>query len=288
MEDTMMELTIVDSVPALRETLSSKREKGLRVSFVPTMGFLHEGHAALIRKAAELAPVVVVSVFVNPLQFGPTEDFDRYPRDLEHDKKVIRAAGGNVLFAPNTDMLTPSDLQVTVDPGSLASCLCGRSRPGHFRGVCTIVTKLFNIVQPNFAVFGWKDAQQLIIIRKMVTDLNFPIEIVGVETVREADGLAMSSRNVYLSPEERRRAPILYQALNRARGLALAGECLSAEKLRDAVMRSIFEEMGARVDYVEVVRTSDLSPLTEVELGNTMIAAAVFLGETRLIDNVRF
>lgn len=283
-----MDLTTISSAPLLREALSAKREKGLRVSFVPTMGFLHEGHAALIRKAAELAPVVVVSVFVNPLQFGPTEDFDRYPRDLEHDKKVIRAAGGNVLFAPSADVLTPGDLQVTVDPGSLASGLCGRSRPGHFRGVCTIVTKLFNIVQPNFAVFGWKDAQQLIIIQKMVTDLNFPIEIVGVETVREADGLAMSSRNVYLSPEERKRAPILYQALKRARAQAIAGECLSADELRDSVITTVVNEMGARVDYVEVVRVSDLSPLSEVELGNTMIAAAIFLGQTRLIDNVRF
>ncbi|MCX7624706.1 MAG: pantoate--beta-alanine ligase [Candidatus Sumerlaeaceae bacterium] len=283
-----MDLETIESVETLRQTISCKRSEGLRVSFVPTMGFLHEGHAALIRKAAEMAPVVVVSVFVNPLQFGPSEDFDRYPRDIEHDKKVILAAGGNVLFAPSADVLTPINLEVMVDPGSLASVLCGRSRPGHFRGVCTIVAKLFNIVQPDYAVFGWKDAQQLIIIKKMVSDLNFPIEIVGVETVREADGLAMSSRNVYLSAEERRRAPVLYQALEQARHRAIIGDCTDAHLLRKSIISRIVNEMGGRVDYVEVVRISDLVPLNDVEIGNTMIAAAVFLGQTRLIDNVRF
>lgn len=284
-----MSLQIYDSAEQLRCSLQAHRKEGRQISFVPTMGYLHEGHATLIRKARELAPVVVVSVFVNPLQFGPTEDFDRYPRDIEHDKKVITEAGGTILFHPSPELLTPPNLQVMVEPGPLGSVLCGKSRPGHFRGVCTIVAKLFNLVQPDYAVFGWKDAQQLIIIRKMVEDLNFPVTIVGVETVREPDGLAMSSRNVYLTAEERKKACYLYEALSRARDRALHGECRRVDNLRQEIVQTITEQMGAKVDYVEIVRITDLSPLSEeVELGNTMIAAAVFLGRTRLIDNVRF
>jgi pantoate--beta-alanine ligase len=199
---------------------------------------------------------------------------------------VASRAGATHVFYPSVELLTPKDLQVMVEPGPMAEVLCGRSRPGHFRGVCTIVAKLFNIVQPDFAIFGWKDAQQLLIIRKMVQDLNFPVEIIGVETVREPDGLAMSSRNVYLSPDERQRAPILAQALTEAKLQALSGQ-KTAAKLRSHVIARVENEMGARVDYVEVVRMSDLSPMEEIELGNTMIAAAVFLGTTRLIDNVR-
>ncbi len=273
---------------SLRTELDRRRARGEKIAFVPTMGFLHEGHATLIRRAKELASSVVVSVFVNPLQFGPNEDFDRYPRDLAHDIAVIQDAGGDLLFCPPVGELTPPALQITVDPGPLGNVLCGRSRPGHFRGVCTIVAKLFNLVMPDVAVFGWKDAQQLIIIRKMVEDLNFPIEIIGVETVREPDGLAMSSRNTYLTADERQRAPWLYRALDRARKRALQEGCHNARELRDQIVHTITEKMAARVDYVECVRISDLSTLDVVQIGNTMIAAAVFLGQTRLIDNVRF
>ncbi|MGC8842228.1 MAG: 4-phosphopantoate--beta-alanine ligase, partial [Candidatus Sumerlaeaceae bacterium] len=193
-----------------------------------------------------------------------------------------------ILFYPSAALITPSDMQVTVDPGPMGSVLCGKSRPGHFRGVCTIVAKLFNIVEPDFAVFGWKDAQQLLIIKKMVADLNFPMEIVGVETVREADGLAMSSRNTYLSPEERERAPWLYRALTEAKELAVSGRCLDSQILREKILHTLGENMGGVVDYVEIVRLDNLAPLKQVEFGNTMVAAAVFLGKTRLIDNVRF
>ncbi|AXA35613.1 MAG: pantothenate synthetase [Candidatus Sumerlaea sp.] len=281
-----MSLQILRSPEEVREAIAKARSSGQLIGFVPTMGYLHEGHATLIRKAEEMAPIVVVSIFVNPLQFGPNEDFERYPRDLDHDLEVASRAGATHVFYPSVELLTPKDLQVMVEPGPMAEVLCGRSRPGHFRGVCTIVAKLFNIVQPDFAIFGWKDAQQLLIIRKMVQDLNFPVEIIGVETVREPDGLAMSSRNVYLSPDERQRAPILAQALTEAKLQALSGQ-KTAAKLRSHVIARVENEMGARVDYVEVVRMSDLSPMEEIELGNTMIAAAVFLGTTRLIDNVR-
>lgn len=284
---TSMTLKIYESPELLRTELAAVRAAGEKVAFVPTMGYLHEGHAALIRCARERSPNVVVSVFVNPLQFGPHEDFEQYPRDLERDKRVILQSGGTHLFYPSAELLTPPTLQVTVDPGPLGEVLCGRSRPGHFRGVCTIVAKLFNVVQPHWAVFGWKDAQQLLIIKKMVADLNFPVEIVGVETVREPDGLAMSSRNTYLSPEERERAPWLYRALERARYRALSGEETNTARLKQDCVETIETQMRARVDYVEIVRCSDLSLLEQVEVGNTMIAAAVYLGKTRLIDNVR-
>jgi pantoate--beta-alanine ligase len=284
----MAMLQTFETPQELRAELMQRRRRGEAIALVPTMGYLHEGHAALIRRAAQLAPVVAVSVFVNPLQFGPNEDFERYPRDIEHDRRVIEQSGGTVLFYPSAQLLTPPTLQVTVDPGSLGSVLCGRSRVGHFRGVCTIVAKLFNVVMPDYAVFGWKDAQQLIIIRKMAEDLNFPVEVVGVETVREPDGLAMSSRNTYLSPAERQRAPWLYRALSEARDFALAHEGVQATELKARIVKTIEDQMRGHVDYVEIVRIDDLAPLETVEPGNTMIAAAVFLGRTRLIDNVRF
>jgi len=282
-----MSLQILRSPDEVRSAITKARAGGHSVGFVPTMGYLHEGHATLIRKAADIAHVVIVSIFVNPLQFGPNEDFERYPRDLGHDLQLASRAGATHIFYPSADLLTPKDLQVMVEPGPMGEVLCGRSRPGHFRGVCTIVAKLFNIVQPDFAVFGWKDAQQLLIIRKMVQDLNFPVEIIGVETVREPDGLAMSSRNIYLSPDERQRANVLAQALTEAKQQALTGK-KSAAELRNYVIARLQNDMRGRVDYVEVVRMSDLSSLEEIEVGNTMIAAAVFLGTTRLIDNIRF
>lgn len=280
--------TIHRDANSLRERLSSSRDASdsSEIAFVPTMGYLHEGHATLIRRAAELAPRVVVSVFVNPLQFGPNEDFDRYPRDLDRDVRVAGEAGATDIFVPAAADLTPSGLRVTVDPGPLADSLCGRSRPGHFRGVATIVLKLFNLVRPDVAVFGWKDAQQLVIIRRMVEDLNIPVRIEGVETIREPDGLAMSSRNVYLSPEERCQAPAIQQGLQRAAALFQSGE-RCAERLEAEARHHIEQNTAARIDYVQAVPLSTLQPAEKLQPGNTLIAAAAFFGTTRLIDNVR-
>lgn len=280
------DMKTLKTIAAVQRVLKSARIAGEKIAFVPTMGYLHEGHATLIRRAARLAPHVVVSIFVNPLQFGPSEDFARYPRDLARDTRIAREAGATVLFVPEASEITPASLLVTVDPGPLADTLCGASRPGHFRGVCTIVNKLFNIVRPDMALFGWKDAQQLLILRKMVADLNQAVKIVGVETVREADGLAMSSRNSYLSPQERAEAPRIQQALTWARTKALSGS--SPAVLHRELKKRIGAISGARIDYVEIVGVNDLRPLKRVVRGNTMIAAAVFVGKTRLIDNVRF
>ena len=258
------------------------------VALVPTMGFLHEGHGALIRKAAELAEIVVVSIFVNPLQFGPNEDLARYPRDFDKDIKLAAECGAQLIFTPATVEFTPPDMTMQVTPGAMADVLCGRSRPGHFDGVCTIVTKLFNVVQPDSAVFGWKDAQQFLILSRMVKDLDFPIEMVGVETVREPDGLAMSSRNTYLSQRERDEAPVLQTALAEARRLAVYDGELAADYLKDLVERRIREGTRSEIDYVEMVSLDGLRPLSKVEPGNTLLAVAVQFPSARLIDNVRF
>ncbi len=259
-----------------------------RLALVPTMGYLHEGHQALIRHAAEKCSRVVVSIFVNPLQFAPNEDLDKYPRDLEHDKTACSAVGATDIFFPSVAELTPPDLRVTVDPGDMGAVLCGKSRPTHFRGVCTICTKLFNIVQPSLAVFGWKDAQQQIILRKLVKDLNIPITIDGVEIVREPSGIARSSRNTYLAPDEYRQAAFLSQGLFHARNMAVRGKTAAAKDLVTAVIDTITKNTAGVIDYVECVSVKDLSPLTKIEFGETMIAAAVKFGSTRLIDNVRF
>jgi len=272
----------------LRAALATVRGKGDAVSFVPTMGYLHEGHAALIRRAAQLAPRVVVSVFVNPLQFGPREDFERYPRDPDRDLRVAAGAGATDVWFPAASDLTPPGLTVKVEPGPLGRVLCGKSRPGHFRGVCTIVAKLFHVVQPDYAVFGWKDAQQLVIIRRMVADLDFPVHIEGVETVREADGLAMSSRNSYLSAEERARAVWLSRSLFEVRDLVDCGRERRSRELEKHAAAMITQRGGARLDYVRVVSLDSLRPLRVVEPGNTLVAAAAWFGQTRLIDNVRF
>ena len=289
-------MTDVDSIKvhrsaeALRASLRADGYVGWdeRLALVPTMGFLHAGHAALIRHAASRKPRVVVSIFVNPLQFGPNEDLERYPRDLEHDQQVCAEAGATDVFYPEVADLTPSDIEIAVEPGRLANRLCGLTRPGHFRGVCTIVNKLFNIVEPSLAVFGWKDAQQQIILRKMVKDLNIPLTIEGVEIVREADGLALSSRNTYLTAEQRAEAVNLSLGLNEARELAVTEGESDAHQLCDVVCGMIEDNTSGVIDYVKCVRLDNLEELDEVEPGNTMIAAAVRFGTTRLIDNVRF
>jgi pantoate--beta-alanine ligase len=275
-------------IASVRAATSADRFAGREIAFVPTMGALHAGHLTLIRRAREIASRVVVSIYVNPLQFGPKEDFSRYPRDLERDLLLSKETGATDVFAPDTTELMSAGLDITVNPGPQGKTLCGRSRPGHFGGVLTIVAKLFNLVQPTVAVFGWKDAQQLILIRKMVQDLSFPVRVEGVETVRESDGLAMSSRNAYLSAKERSEAPWIHRALASARDCAVAGGEGRATRLSRHAIEQIHANTGARIDYVNVVALDNLRQLKTVEPGNTMIAAAAYFGATRLIDNVRF
>lgn len=255
------------------------------VVLVPTMGALHHGHAALIKHARKLAGksgMVVVSIFVNPLQFGPKEDLAAYPRPLSKDNAICKSLGVDVVFLPSVESLIPADASVYVDEGGLlSSVLCGRSRPGHFKGVCTIVAKLFNIIQPKSAVFGEKDWQQLAIIRRMVRDLNFPVKVIGYPIVREADGLAVSSRNAYLSAQERALAPRFYEALQSA----VEKHSTPVAIVREA-LRRIQAIPGTKVDYVEVVDSSTLQPVKKLK-AETMLAAAIFLGRTRLIDNIQ-
>jgi pantoate--beta-alanine ligase len=246
------------------------------------MGALHEGHAALIRRARRLAGphgTVAVSIFVNPIQFGPKEDLAKYPRPWKKDLAVSRACGADLIFAPSVEEVYAPDRSVIVDELSLSGHLCGASRPGHFRGVCTVVAKLFLILQPDIAVFGEKDWQQLAIIRRMVRDLNFPVRIVGHETVREADGLAKSSRNAYLTAEERAVAPGIQAALQ------AAAEKKTAAAIRTAARRALEKIPGARLDYVELVDAETLQPVTHLRRP-MRLAAAVFLGKARLIDNI--
>ena len=259
------------------------RSRG-RLGFVPTMGCLHEGHLALVRAARRRCASVVVSVFVNPTQFGPGEDLARYPRDFARDRRLLRAEGVDVVFGPDAGEMYRPGHATRVDVERLTRGLCGRYRPGHFRGVATVVAKLLNIVRPDVAVFGQKDAQQAAVIRQMVRDLDFDVRIVVTPTVREPDGLAMSSRNGYLTPEERRQAPVLYRSLLLARGLVRQGE-RDAGRLRRAVRAAIRRGSDARVQYVELVDTAGLQPVRRVA-GDVLLAVAVRFGRTRLIDNI--
>lgn len=254
---------------------------------MPTMGALHEGHAALIRRARTLAGEkgsVAVSIFVNPLQFGPREDFSRYPRQLREDLSICRAQGADVVFAPPAQAMYAPDRSVRVVEDGLSRVLCGASRPGHFDGVCTVVAKLFHIVDPDIAVFGEKDWQQLTIIRRMVRDLDFPIRIVGHPVVREPDGLAMSSRNRYLTPEQRAQAPGIYAGLRAARQARRRGECRASALIRIAGEKIRLID-GAKIDYLQCVDAHTLQPVRQVNAGCRMIAA-VWLGKARLIDNM--
>lgn len=255
--------------------------------FVPTMGALHAGHAALVdraRKAAGPKGTVIVSIFVNPTQFGPNEDLSRYPRTLAADRELCAKHGAVAIFHPTPEMMYAADHSTWVDEGLVSGPLCGASRPGHFRGVCTVVLKLFTIVQPDSAVFGLKDYQQCAVIRRMVRDLNLPVKIIAAPTVRERDGLALSSRNTYLSAEERAQAPIIRKALLAARA-AWGRGVRDAATLRDRVWQIISGTGLARIDYVEVVDGASLALVDRAEKG-AVIAAAVFFGKTRLIDNI--
>jgi pantoate--beta-alanine ligase len=260
-------------------------ERTRRRVLVPTMGALHIAHGELMRVAREKAGKegeVAVSVFVNPLQFEPGSDYERYPRPEKDDEEFCRRAGVDLLFRPNAKEMYVDDRSVFIEENSLSTVLEGRSRPGHFRGVCTVVAKLFNILEPEMAVFGEKDFQQLAVIRRMVSDLNFPIEIVAVPTVREADGLACSSRNAYLNPEERKQAPVLRKALLAAKELGQK----TAQEVAQLVRKIISEAPLARIDYVEVVDAKTLQPAGAVK-PDSVVAVAVYFGKTRLIDNIR-
>jgi len=266
----------------MQQTAQTLRREGKRIGFVPTMGFLHEGHLSLMRIARENADVVVASIFVNPTQFGPNEDLDAYPRDFERDEKLCCEEGVDLLFYPSPSTMHLADHSVWVDEEALTSVLCGAARPGHFRGVCTVVAKLMNIVLPDFMVLGEKDAQQLRVLRRMVRDLNFPVDIVSGPTVREADGLAMSSRNKRLSPVERAEAVCLFQGLEKAKERFAASE-RDAEALKREI-REVIEKTSAIIDYIEIVDDETLQPVMGVDRP-ALIALAVKFSDVRLIDN---
>jgi len=268
----------------LRGALALSRQEGKQIGLVPTMGYLHQGHLSLIERAKQENSLVVVSIFVNPIQFGPDEDFASYPRDLQRDSELAKRAGADIIFAPSVEEMYPRQTLTKVDVARLGDWLCGKSRPGHFSGVGTVVSKLFNIIQPDRVYFGQKDAQQLAIIKQMVFDLNFPVEIVPVPIVRESDGLALSSRNVYLSAEDRSNATVLNQALQAAKDQYLAGEREST-KLKQFMIDRINGVPGSQIDYVEICNTTSLEPLERVEK-EALVAVAVRFGKTRLIDNI--
>lgn len=276
-------MKIAVTVKETREQVDEWRRQGLSVGLVPTMGYLHEGHKSLITRAVSENDRVVVSVFVNPMQFGPSEDLESYPRDMDRDAALCEEAGAALIFHPEPSEMYHNGFSSYVDMDTLTGGLCGKSRPVHFRGVCTVVAKLFNIVVPDRAYFGQKDAQQLAVIRHMADDLSYGIEIKGCPIVREADGLARSSRNTYLGKEERQAALVLNKALSEGKKLIESGE-RDAVKIKDTVTGIINSEPMARIDYVEAVSWDSLEPVTDIN-GPVLVAVAVFIGKTRLIDN---
>lgn len=279
-------MKIAGTVAEVREQVKQWRKEGLTVGLVPTMGFLHEGHKSLIDRAVKENDRVVVSVFVNPTQFGPNEDFESYPRDMDKDSALCEAAGASLIFHPEPSEMYLDGYSTFVDMSTLTGGLCGKTRPIHFRGVCTVVSKLFNIVTPDRAYFGQKDAQQLAVIRHMVRDLNFGIEIVGCPIIREEDGLAKSSRNTYLNAEERAAATILSKALKEGKAALESGE-RDAAKVKQIVTDKINSEKLSKIDYVEIVDWNNLEPVEKVT-DYVLCAVAVYIGKTRLIDNFIF
>ena len=276
-------MEIFTNLRALQNRCSDERAASRKIAFVPTMGYLHEGHLSLLREGRERGDLLVLSIFVNPTQFGVGEDLDSYPRDLGRDVDLARSAGTDLIFAPEAADMYPSGYATFVDVAGLGDRLCGASRPGHFRGVSTVVSKLFLLVQPHVALFGQKDFQQLAIIRQMTRDLNLPVEIVGMPIVREADGLAMSSRNVNLDPAQRQQALALSDALRKAQALVRAGETSVAAVLQAAGER-ITREPEARIDYIQVCHQTTLAEMTTIA-ADSMLLLAVRIGSTRLIDN---
>ena len=271
-------------ISEVREKVREWKKQGLTVGLVPTMGYLHEGHASLVDKAVSMCDRVVVSDFVNPTQFGPNEDLESYPRDFAHDCELLEAHGASLVFHPEVEEMYVEDAATFVEiQNDMPRQLCGQTRPIHFRGVCTVVSKLFNIVTPDYAFFGQKDAQQLAIIRKMVRDMSSGIEIVGCPIVREEDGLAKSSRNTYLSPEERQAALCLWRAVRLGEKLVAEG-VTSAKEVLAQMTAEIEKEPLAKIDYVSAVSNHDMMPVDEIK-EDTLVAMAVYIGKTRLIDN---
>ena len=276
-------ITVATTVKEVREQVKAWKKEGLTVGFVPTMGYLHEGHQSLIKRAVAENDRVVVSIFVNPMQFGPTEDLESYPRDLEKDSALVEATGANLIFHPEPEEMYTDGFCSFVDMSVLTEELCGLSRPIHFRGVCTVVSKLFHIVTPDRAYFGQKDAQQLAIIKRMVLDLNMDIEIVGCPIIREEDGLAKSSRNTYLSTEERKAALILSKTIKLGEEMVKNGET-DAAKVVDAMKKNIEMEPMANIDYVKIVDAMTMQQIPTIDRP-ILCAMAVYIGKTRLIDN---
>lgn len=277
-------MEILTTIETVRDTINTWKKQGYSIGFVPTMGYLHDGHAALIDEARKNNDKVVVSIFVNPTQFGENEDLNSYPRDINRDKSLCEAHKADIIFSPTSDEMY-HDKKAFVNIVELSDTLCGISRPIHFKGVCTVVTKLFNIIQPTNAYFGEKDAQQLAIIRKMVFDLNFPVNIIGVPIVRESDGLAKSSRNTYLSSEERKAATILYKAIQEGKQCIKRGA--SADSIINVMTNIVNTEPLAKIDYISVVDAITMQPVQEIT-APVLVAMAVYIGSTRLIDNFSF
>jgi pantoate--beta-alanine ligase len=277
-------MEVIKTIKEMKKSSSQARGAGKTIAFVPTMGFFHEGHLSLMREGRRRGDLLIVSLFVNPTQFAPHEDFKNYPRDFERDGRMAEEAGTDILFAPEVDEMYPSDHQTVVLVEKVTRNLCGRSRPTHFRGVTTVVMMLFEIVAPHVTLFGEKDYQQLVTIRQMVKDLHMSVEVVGMPTVREADGLAMSSRNTYLLPEERKAALSLYRSLQRAKAFLQEGE-QRASRILDEMNGILRSEPLIRMDYIQICDAYTLQEVDRIE-GDVVVALAAYLGKTRLIDNL--
>jgi len=278
-------MRLLTSIKKMQKLSLSLKRQGKKISFVPTMGALHRGHLSLVKRAKKLGDFVVTSIFVNPTQFGPKEDYRKYPRDLKKDKELLQKAGCDLIFAPRVKDIYPVGYLTYIDVEELSQKLEGASRPGHFKGVCTVVAKLFNIVQPDFAIFGQKDAQQALIIKKMAEDLDFPVKIIVSPTVREKDGLACSSRNSYLITEERNQAKILYQSLKLGEKMIKAGE-KNPLKVIKKMTEMIKQVPLAKIDYIALTDTQTLEPVRKIK-GELLLSLAVKFGKTRLIDNLK-
>ncbi|QOR65241.1 pantoate--beta-alanine ligase [Cytobacillus suaedae] len=280
-------MIVVESIKEIQEKVSEFRLQGKSIGFVPTMGYLHEGHLSLMEQARKENDIVVLSIFVNPLQFGPNEDFDSYPRNIDRDEELARNAGVDLLFYPTTNEMYPhKKISVSVKVNERVDVLCGKQRSGHFDGVATVVTKLFNIVLPHKVYFGMKDAQQVAVIDGLIQDLNIPVELVPLETIREEDGLAKSSRNVYLTEQERKEAAKLYEGLNLAKE-AIRNGVVDPEKVKKLVVEHITSETSGKIDYVEIYSYPELETISVVS-GKVIIALAVKFTKARLIDNITF
>lgn len=278
-------MKVVRSPKSMHKICMDLKKEGKTIGFVPTMGYLHEGHLSLMKVAKRRSDVLVVSLFVNPTQFGPKKDFKRYPRNLQRDNRLLREMGCDFLFCPEIKDMYPERYDTYVDVEKMTKVLEGAFRPGHFKGVTTIVAKLFNIVQPEIAIFGQKDFQQAQVLKRMVKDLNFQVKILVAPTIREKSGLALSSRNSYLSKEEKKQAPVLYQSLRMAKKMIKTGE-RDSKKIKDKMRKFILKKPKARIDYISMNNSETLEPLKKLK-GNVLISLAVRIGKTRLIDNVK-